>query len=410
MNLTIAAALVTALIAVATYRLSLYNQPCNADPMVSIPGFADSVDPCKAFSNTYQEARASFKKAANDVGATLHSLPIVAENDFTMDIAVLPGGEPLVVHTSGVHGVEGFAGSSIQTAYLQARKQHPQTDPPTVILVHAFNPFGMALYRRFNKHNVDLNRNGLTESEWESYATDHYNREVYERFDGLFNPPQAPTLFSAYILFWFRAALAIVQNGISTLRAAMVGGQYHKQQGIFYGGAEVEPSINVLWDFMADYLSQNNHSIVTWIDVHTGLGKFGIDTVIGRNETELSTWFPDSQSQFDDDSDIQQGYEHVKGYANDYYQRLFSSGQLPLMVTQEFGTLPNVLVGHALIVENAAYHYLDADKALEWATWTTKRAFYPQSQLWRKKVLEKGILVLLQAIERSRRLSEQMNT
>jgi len=92
----------------------------------------------------------------------------VALPDYTTDIAVLAGSGPgLVVHSSGVHGVEGFAGSGIQIAILsnfsaeaaEARSADP--DAPTIVLVHAVNPFGMAHFRRFNENNVDLNRNAL---------------------------------------------------------------------------------------------------------------------------------------------------------------------------------------------------------------------------------------------------------
>ena len=37
----------------------------------------------------------------------------------------------------------------------------PSVSRPTVILVHALNPVGMAQMRRVNEANVDLNRNCL---------------------------------------------------------------------------------------------------------------------------------------------------------------------------------------------------------------------------------------------------------
>ena len=109
-----------------------------------------------------------FRAAAAKAGAELHTLT-VALPDYTTDIAVLAGRGPgLVVHSSGVHGVEGFAGSGIQIAILSnfskteaAEAQSTDPDAPTIVLVHAVNPFGMAHFRRFNENNVDLNRNAL---------------------------------------------------------------------------------------------------------------------------------------------------------------------------------------------------------------------------------------------------------
>ena len=58
---------------------------------------------------------------------------------------------------SGTHGVEGFAGSMCQTAWLSEGAALP--DDLAVVLVHAINPYGFAWIRRVNEDNVDLNRN-----------------------------------------------------------------------------------------------------------------------------------------------------------------------------------------------------------------------------------------------------------
>ena len=85
-----------------------------------------------------------------------------------MDIAYLKGEreggtDDLVVHTSGVHGVEGYAGSAVQQALLRLHSATPPTNKlrTSLLLIHAVNPYGMAHYRRFNENNVDLNRNGI---------------------------------------------------------------------------------------------------------------------------------------------------------------------------------------------------------------------------------------------------------
>ena len=119
-------------------------------------------------------------------------------------------------------------------------------------------------------------------------------------------------------------------------------------------------------------------------------------------------YFPDSQhpGSSSDGSSVAQGYEHVKGSCKDFVQTVFEPEQRPLVATQEFGTLHTVLVGRAMIVENAAYQHLPPDQALEWAKQTTKAAFYPQSKVWRRRILERGIRVLMQAMERSTQLSK----
>jgi len=64
------------------------------------------------------------------------------------------------------------------------------------------------------------------------------------------------------------------------------------------------------------------------------------------------------------------------------------------------------MVGHALVIENMAYHNTGPDEALQWASQTTRRAFYPKSAAWRKQVIERGLRALLQAIKRSSQLSK----
>ena len=110
-----------------------------------------------AFAETYWEARAKFLAAAAAAGAELHALEVVPS--YFIDVAVLAGvGPGIVLHSSGVHGVEGFAGSAIQVALLRKLAAGEAGDSsgnaPTVVLVHAVNPVGMAHYRRFNENNV----------------------------------------------------------------------------------------------------------------------------------------------------------------------------------------------------------------------------------------------------------------
>jgi len=62
---------------------------------------------------------------------------------------------------SGIHGIEGFAGSAVQLALLDKWNRGELDGKPTIVLVHVMNPFGMANWRRWNENSVDLNRNLL---------------------------------------------------------------------------------------------------------------------------------------------------------------------------------------------------------------------------------------------------------
>lgn len=57
-------------------------------------------------------------------GAEQHVLQVDEKEDLTIDVSIVRGNKatpegPLLLHTSGVHGVEAFAGSSVQHAYLK---------------------------------------------------------------------------------------------------------------------------------------------------------------------------------------------------------------------------------------------------------------------------------------------------
>jgi len=164
------------------------------------------------FSTTYIDAKTRFLQAAVKVEAAASSL---ASKGYRSELIVLPlpGGvlgphgetlsidalvlerrsspsssapnaphnlpERIVVHTSGVHGVEGYAGSAVQTAFLTAAARMLSTVKgqsllpvgSKLIIVHAVNPSGMAWRRRFTAGgNVDLNRNCLSDIEFRHIA------------------------------------------------------------------------------------------------------------------------------------------------------------------------------------------------------------------------------------------------
>ena len=417
------------------------------------------VHPGQLFSDSYEEARAKFRLAAQALqnaypkavdsddnhqhgSISLHQWTVYTDKtngqEYTTDVVVIPGNAAgLVVHSSGVHGVEGYAGSAVQVALLQLLREHQllantssHTNTatlsfPTIVLIHAVNPYGMARFRRTDQDNVDLNRNGLPDHVWTSpYVLQHKNRAQYERFSQLFfNPRQAPTVWRATVGYAGQAVTALLRYGLPQLKEAMVRGQYHDPTGIIYGGQhQVQPSWALLRDWLQPFLTERNggdhtKEAVTWIDLHTGLGPFGVDTLLMGSipgtthqqeiHAHMETYFPGAQhpGSSRQGRSVAQGYETIRGSCQDFVQGFFAVDQKPLIVTQEFGTLHTVLVGRSLIVENAAHHYLPSDKALAWAQQTTRPAFYPSSRVWRRRVLTRGIRLLVQAMHRSKELS-----
>jgi hypothetical protein len=360
------------------------------------------VSSCDCYSESYTEARNKFRNAvSNHKNATLYTFQVV--NDYTMDIAVVSGTLPgTVIHTSGYHGVEGFAGSAIQIAWLLRQRQQ---DIPTVVLVHAVNPFGFATWRRTNENNVDLNRNGLHPNEWPKAHARDFNTGNYKDFDEiLLNPRRAPTLWDLYFNIYLVAAVSIFKHGLVTLKRAMVTGQYHYDKGIFYGGRELQPSLQILDNFFKEHVPQNETA--TMINVHTGLGPSGQDTILTTGNSaispqELSTVFRGSNipSLTQSASQVSEGYDLVMGTAEDFFSRRFYKQQ-DWIITQEFGTVSSVSVGISLVLENMARQFLPEEEAIKW-TYLLKRAFYKQTSKWRQSILVRGLRVMQQALDRT---------
>jgi len=127
-----------------------------------------------AFSEDYHAARDKFLKAAAEIPSAIVK-PYEVQDGLFIDVVEVPGNkERVLMSTSGVHGPEGFAGSAIQTSLLSMVAEVPAVQqlytaaadkgdegPPTLLFIHAVNPYGFANNRRFNEDNVDLNRNFL---------------------------------------------------------------------------------------------------------------------------------------------------------------------------------------------------------------------------------------------------------
>ncbi|MHB8454558.1 MAG: DUF2817 domain-containing protein, partial [Acidiferrobacterales bacterium] len=225
------------------------------------------------FSPDYSTARQRFCSAATAAGARLERLPLRAlaadGHPLTIDIAWLGSRRPerVLLHSSGLHGVEGFAGSAVQLRLLSERI----VDVPVsaaLILIHVINPFGMEWLRRSNENNVDLNRNFLDRAETWSGSP-----EVYRTIDPVINPQSSPRRD----FFFLRAAWHVLRRGFAPMQQAVATGQYDYPRGLFYGGTGPEDGPALIENWIARHLG--GARTVFAIDVHTGLGRHREETL-----------------------------------------------------------------------------------------------------------------------------------
>jgi len=215
------------------------------------------------FALTYEEARDRFRTAAGRLGWELQSFPVVDHR--TIDVALSPGSpnDPLLMVSSGVHGVEGIFGSAVQLAALHNWEKVGSPSGVRCVFVHAICPSGFAHIRRFNEENIDLNRNFLPPGE--AYAG---SPPRYAGLDAALNPKRPPGRSEFFTL---RAMLGIARFGLTGLKQAIAGGQYDFPKGMFFGGFGPSRSKVILAEQFPDWLADAPRGVL--LDLHSGLGK-----------------------------------------------------------------------------------------------------------------------------------------
>ena len=191
------------------------------------------------------------------------------------------------------------------------------------------------------------------------------------------------------------------------------------------------------------------------LDVHTGLGPSGVDTLMAHSPSsssstpsasmkeEVESIFPleregegkngvivgglkaaspADRSGINDEGDNEDnalsGYELTRGMLVEDFCSHFllpalvshhpsdESNPSLLCVVQEIGTVSSVLVGKALIEESkATFTYsnssspLFSPEKLRFYRRRLKRVFCPESDVWRSKVIRRGMKVIQQAVD-----------
>jgi hypothetical protein len=338
------------------------------------------------FSPDYATARARFLAAARAAGATLESLAIGATGpageNLTIDIARLgpAGASRVLLHTSGLHGVEGYAGAAVQLAALHRPPAMPEGC--ALVLAHALNPYGMAWLRRVNESNVDLNRNFPGPAQARKGAP-----RLYARLDGLLNPPTPPGADG----FRWRLALAALRHGTRPLKQAIAEGQYDYPRGLFYGGRELEAGPRLYLEFLGRALAPAEYLFA--LDLHTGLGPFGDETLIleaGPGTTSPSKLAESLGRRLVDPAAERVAYR-IRGSMGGALAAALPRSRIDF-VLQEMGTRSAIAVLHALREENRCHFHGGGPEHP--ARRALLEAFSPSLPEWRRRAVAKGSALL----------------
>lgn len=228
------------------------------------------------FPLTYVECRARFLRAAGRAGARVERHPIEArgpdDERLSIDVARLGDRRParMLVVMSGVHGIEGFAGSAIQTDSLGRAVSWDVPPGCGVMHVHAVNPWGMAWWRRQNESNVDLNRN------WVDFGAPLPDNPGYRELHRWLCPDVLDD--ETERAFLDAAGRFIEERGYAWVKEAVTVGQYEFEDGLYYGGHRREASTQILEAVAASHLSDCEELLI--VDLHTGHGAFAACTLL----------------------------------------------------------------------------------------------------------------------------------
>ncbi len=351
------------------------------------------------FNETYEDCRSDFlseaekiKQEYSFVEVSNILVPNKSGQELYIDLIYIPAQDTainLMVLTSGIHGVEGFAGSAVQLMTIKEIISQDLLSSTGLFLIHGLNPFGFKNIRKVTENNVDLNRNCAINQSLYDVVNEGY-RDLVEM---LGPTKKADHANSKNRNFHIIAVQKIITESMAALRQAALQGQYEYPEGIYYGGQKFEPQISalapILKGIMVDY------SEILTIDLHTGYGANGVLHLFPNPIED-----PIVKSGLEN---IFSGYQIDWGDSDDFYTILGSyvdwigslaPGKLNLPMVIEFGTLDSqktlgsIRSIQNMILENQGQHHGFKNERTEAKIKSRFREmYYPSSEEWRTKVI-----------------------
>lgn len=339
------------------------------------------------YLNTYEENKKAFVDLAGP--QLFQSWPLKSNSALTTDLAFyrFDGNKNILVLSSGLHGIEGYVGSSIQRWFMQKIKDSKKLNTD-LLLVHALNPWGMKNKRRVNENNIDLNRNFQTTPDLHQQKNNDYLK-----INDFLNPTDKLSLGALHRLgFLFDSVRLILTYSIETLRRSILIGQYSEAKGLYFGGKEsdaLQTKIDML--FQKDLAS---YQTITWIDLHTGYGeraKLHLLANDSKSETgrKIQTLFPHNPIDFGD----QKNFYKTNGDLLSYLLLKTTPKQQVQGVVFEYGTmdsqktLGSIESLRRMVIENQGFNNGYSDEAAKTVSENLfSSMFFPQELEWKNKV------------------------
>uniref|UniRef100_UPI000D369619 DUF2817 domain-containing protein n=1 Tax=unclassified Variovorax TaxID=663243 RepID=UPI000D369619 len=298
----------------------------------------------------------------------------------------------VLVLTSGVHGVELFAGAGCQVDWLLHASAEDLPPDTAVLVVHAINPWGASWLRRYTEDNVDLCRNFV----------DYPNMPELPRAPDYAALHEAVTADPADPAAVARADQVLADHerthGQQALYGALMGGQYDLPEGMGFGGTRPTWSRRTMEAILREHGAAARH--VCLVDYHTGLGPYGYGSMVALQQHEALARIRRAFG-----ARVEAVFEHgapdnfapVYGHSTPGYERALPHASVTAGVL-EFGTgRPQRML--ELLVRDQR----------EWAAGTGRERiapvrrelldfFYPGQPEWQRSLVDQSRLIVRQAL------------
>lgn len=371
------------------------------------------------FPSHYADSRARFRKKVSALKGLAEpasfAVPSASEQDLAVDDVYLPptGGrkDRLIVIISGIHGLEAYAGSAIQSLFLDEILPHVDRSATGIYLIHSMNPYGFKHHTRCTENHVNLNRNCGAGPELYKYR----NPESLKMSDR-FLPKTPVTSLQCDLVGKMRIEndkVFFEDVSMDHIIKAVGPGQFESPQGLEFGGFRPEPQTAFFTERLRKIMP--GFKDILAFDLHTGLGEHGrLHLLTGEKTDSLNpALFKEifdpkaDHAIYDFTPNDTEGFYKTEGATNDLFPQIASGDQRICAVTMEFGTL-----GHSReaiieslnrwLVEHQGHHYGYASPDIEAEV---KRRyldkFFPREDSWRTGILETSRELFTRVLKRS---------
>lgn len=354
------------------------------------------------YPNDYTDARKRFTDSISGLGGEIGKwrIPGAKDADLYVDhVYFAPKTEPdqLFVITSGIHGLEAYAGSAIQSLFLKKFWPYIDRESTGFLIVHCMNPYGFKYHRRCTENEVNLNRNS-------SLGTELFKSRNSEslRLSEMFVPKKSVDSLQSELLRRLSRhedKVSFGDVGLDTFTKAVSAGQFTSPQGLEFGGLVPEPQTRALGERLKEIMPKYRDIVL--LDLHTGLGERGRLHLLGDgdprsiNQTLFDELFDREEDQkvYEFTPSDAEGFYPTFGALNGLFPELATPQQRVLALTMEFATMGHDLEAqlnglNRWMLEHQGAHYGYANPEIE----QTVKAqyldrFFPNDPAWKENVL-----------------------